>query len=141
MCPSRSDRLRRAMATERKILIADDEPAERELTAAEFQRVGFRVLTTENGTETIALATAEKPDAVILDLLMPGFNGFEVLNRLRQVTELSTMVVIIRSGKSYKPDIDKALELGADAYVVKPGDLEELVKLTINHIEKRARKV
>jgi len=129
------------MATERKILIADDEAAERELTAAEFQRVGFQVLTTENGTETIALATAEKPDAVILDLLMPGFNGFEVLNRLRQMTELSTMVVIIRSGKSYKPDIDKALELGADAYVVKPGDLEDLVKLTINHIERRARKV
>ncbi len=129
------------MATERKILIADDEAAERELTAAEFQRVGFQVLTTDNGTETLALATAEKPDAVILDLLMPGFNGFEVLNRLRQMTELSTMVVIIRSGKSYKPDIDKALELGADAYVVKPGDLEDLVKLTINHIERRARKV
>ena len=119
------------------VLIVDDDSAVRELCSVEFKRSGFEVLVAENGDEAIRVARQTHPEIVILDLIMPGSHGFEVLKTIRQSRDLSNTVVIIRSGKSYKPDIDKALELGADAYVVKPGDLEDLVRLASQHLEKR----
>ena len=120
-----------------KVLIVDDDSSVRELCSVEFQRSGFDVLLAEDGDEALRVASESRPEIVILDLIMPGSHGFEVLKTIRRTPELSSTVVIIRSGKSYKPDIDKALELGADAYVVKPGDLEELVRLAHQHLQKR----
>ena len=126
------------MNTDRKILVVDDEAAERDIIALEFKMNGFRVFTSSGGREAITLATKERPDAIILDLLMPGVNGYDVLARLRKSEEFSNTAIIVRSGKAYKADIDKALQMGADAYVTKPGELDELVRLTHEHIAKRA---
>lgn len=126
------------MNTERKILVVDDEAAERDIIALEFKMNGFRVFTSAGGRDAILQASRERPDAIILDLLMPGVNGYDVLARLRKSEEFSNTAIIVRSGKAYKPDIDKALQMGADAYITKPGELEELVRLTHEHIAKRA---
>lgn len=125
------------MSTDRKVLVVDDELAERDIIAMEFRMNGFHVSTAGGGRDAITLASKEKPDAIILDLLMPGINGFDVLGRLRKSDDFSKTAIIVRSGKAYKPDIDKALEMGADAYVTKPGELEELVRLAHEHITKR----
>jgi DNA-binding response OmpR family regulator len=122
---------------ERKVLIVDDEEAERDIIAMEFRMNGFQVLTSGGGRDAISQATRERPDAIILDLLMPGLNGFDVLARLRKSEGFAKTAIIVRSGKSYKPDIDKALEMGADAYITKPGELEELIRMTQELITKR----
>ena len=130
---------RTQMNTARKILIVDDEAAERDIIAMEFRMNGFHVSTAGGGRDAIAQVSKDRPDAIILDLLMPGINGFDVLARLRKSADFAKTAIIIRSGKSYKSDIDKALQMGADAYVTKPGELDELIRLTREQITKRAR--
>jgi DNA-binding response OmpR family regulator len=125
------------MNNDRKVLVVDDETAERDIIAMEFRMNGFQVLTSGDGKDAISQASKEKPDAIILDLLMPGINGYDVLARLRKSDDFAKTAIIVRSGKAYKRDIDKALEMGADAYVVKPGELEDLIRLTREHITKR----
>jgi DNA-binding response OmpR family regulator len=127
------------MNTERRILVVDDEAAERDILALEFKMNGFRVYTSGGGRDAISQASKERPDAIILDLLMPGINGYDVLANLRKSEEFARTAIIVRSGKAYKPDIDRALHMGADAYITKPGELEELVRLTHEHIAKRAQ--
>jgi DNA-binding response OmpR family regulator len=125
--------------TERKVLVVDDEVAERDIIALEFKMNGFRVSTAGGGRDAISQASRERPDAIILDLLMPGVNGFDVIARLRKSDDFAETAIIVRSGKSFKPDIDKALQMGADAYVTKPGELDELVRLTREAITKRTQ--
>lgn len=120
-----------------KVLVVDDEVSVRELTSMEFRRRGFSTITAGNGEDAIWLAKTEKPQVVILDLIMPGLHGFEVLRTLRSLPDLDRPVVIVQSAKSYKPDIDKALEMGADAYVIKPGNSSDLVDLALKHLEMR----
>jgi len=122
---------------DRKVLIVDDEAAERDIIAMEFRMNGYTATTAASGRDAIAQASKLRPNAIILDLLMPGINGFDVLARLRKSNEFAKTAIIIRSGKAYKPDADKALEMGADAYITKPGELEELIRLTGEHIAKR----
>lgn len=119
------------------VLVVDDEESLRTIVAQSFKERGYAVLTADNGTDGLELATQQRPDIVILDLLMPGLLGFEVCCRIREDKNLAHTVVIITSAKSYKPDIDKAMELGADAYVVKPADVDELMKLAEERFAKR----
>ena len=125
------------MTSNRKVLVVDDEVAERDIIAMEFRMNGFHVSTAGGGRDAISQASKERPDAIILDLLMPGINGFDVLAKLRKSDDFSKTAIIVRSGKAYRPDIEKALEMGADAYVIKPGELEDLIRLTQEHITKR----
>lgn len=122
-----------------KVLVVDDEESLRTIVAQSFRERGYAVLTADNGTDGLNLATTERPDIVILDLLMPGMLGFEVCKRIREDSNLKRTVVIITSAKSYKPDIDKAKELGADAFVVKPADVDELITLAHEHLAKRTQ--
>ena len=69
---------------------------------------------------------------------MEGLHGFEVCKMLRANSNLRRTAIIVTSGKSYKPDIDKAMQLGADAYVVKPFLPKELLEIAIQHMNKRA---
>lgn len=122
-----------------KVLVVDDEESLRTIIAHSFKERGYSVLTADNGTDGLTLARTERPDIVILDLLMPGMLGFEVCKRIREDSNLNRTVVIVTSAKSYKPDIDKANELGADAFVVKPADVDELITLALEHLAKRSQ--
>jgi DNA-binding response OmpR family regulator len=100
---------------------------------------GFTVLEADNGLDGLTVAEAEKPELILLDLIMPGMHGFAVCKQLRENPALDKSTIIITSSKSYKPDIDKALELGADAYVIKPVEFEELFQIANEKMEQRLR--
>jgi len=120
----------------KKLLIIDDEELIRKMVALWFEREGFFVLTADNGTEGLRLAIQEKPDVVLLDIMMPGLHGFEVCRKIREQPQLSNTIVIMTSGKSYKPDIDKAKELGANDYLIKPTDAGNLLSVVNRHLAK-----
>lgn len=119
-------------------LIVDDEDSLRKLMVMRFEQEGFRVLSAGNGNDGWTLAEKEKPDVVILDIIMPGLHGFEVLQRIRQNPMLDQTVVVMTSAKSYKPDIEAAKKMGADDYCIKPADFDELVATVANHLKLRA---
>ena len=90
-----------------------------------------------DGLSALNRVSVEVYDLILLDLVMPGLLGFEVCKALRENPEFSQTPIIVMSAKSYKPDIDKAKALGADAYVVKPVDMEELLRIAKEHLNKR----
>ena len=100
---------------------------------------GFTVLEADNGLDGLTVAETEKPELILLDLIMPGMHGFAVCKQLRENPALDKSTIIITSSKSYKPDIDKALELGADAYIIKPVEFDELFQIATENMEQRLR--
>jgi two-component system, OmpR family, alkaline phosphatase synthesis response regulator PhoP len=121
-----------------KVLIVDDEDFFRALVAGGFEREGFTVLQVDNGADAVEVASTELPELILLDLVMPRLLGFEVCQMLRNDQRFIHTAIIIMSAKSYKPDMDKAAELGADAYVVKPFDFRDLMDVVREHMNKRA---
>ncbi len=107
------------------ILVADDAPSIVELVRLYLANDGFKVLSASDGDEALKLARTEKPDLLVLDLMLPKVDGFEVCRRLRQSNE--DLPIIILTARD--DDIDKivGLELGADDYVTKPFNPRELV--------------
>jgi len=111
----------------KKVLIADDEP--NIVISLEFllQREGFDVLVAVDGEEALAKARADKPDLVLLDVMMPKMNGFDVCQALRADAQLAGMRIVMLTAKGRETEVSKGLGLGADAYVTKPFSTKELV--------------
>ncbi len=107
----------------RMILAVDDEPAILRLVRATLQAAGYAVITAERGEEALAALEAERPDIVILDLMMPGMDGFETLRRIRSESQVPVIMLTARAG-----DADKlrGLQGGADDYLTKPFNPDEL---------------
>lgn len=120
-----------------KVLIVDDEDFFRNLVATGFEREGFSVLQADNGEDAIEVAGTELPELILLDIVMPRLLGFEVCQRLRKDKRFTKTAIIVMSAKAYKPDMDKAAELGADGYVVKPFDFEDLLSVARENMNKR----
>jgi DNA-binding response OmpR family regulator len=120
-----------------KVLIVDDEDFFRTIVANGFEREGFAVLQADNGEDAVEVASTELPELILLDLVMPRLLGFEVCQMLRKDQRFAHTAIIIMSAKSYKPDMDKAAELGADAYVVKPFEFSELMTVARDNMNKR----
>ena len=116
-----------ALVTGESLLVIDNDEGFLELLSFVFRSHGFTVHTAQQGTAGIALAQAHRPAVIICDIMMDDMHGFEVLRSLREDPDLARTTVIMISAKSYKPDIDRAREMGADDYVVKPFYPEELV--------------
>jgi phosphoribosyl 1,2-cyclic phosphodiesterase/CheY-like chemotaxis protein len=109
------------------VLIIENDPSTRDLFSVLFQRAGFTVYAAPDGAEGLTLAAAHKPDVIICDLLMERMDGFQVVQAIRANPELARATIIVVSAKSYRPDIVRARELGADDYLVKPIVLDELL--------------
>jgi DNA-binding response OmpR family regulator len=111
----------------KKILIADDEP--NIVISLEFllRREGFNVLVAVDGEEALTKARAERPDLVLLDVMMPKMNGFDVCQALRADPELASMRILMLTAKGRETEVNKGLGLGADAYVTKPFSTKDLV--------------
>lgn len=120
-----------------RVLIVDDEDFFRKMIVMGFERDGFTVFQADNGEDAVKIAVQELPELVLLDLVMPRLLGFEVCQILRNDPRFSKIAIIIMSAKSYKPDMDKAAELGADAYIVKPFELADLLKTARENMDKR----
>ena len=107
-----------------RVLIVDDEPRILKFLDLKLKASGYEVLTANNGLEALTMVQAEEPDLLVLDVIMPGMDGFETL---KQVRALSAMPVIILSAKESNVDKIKGLKLGADDYLAKPFNPDELV--------------
>ncbi len=105
------------------ILVVDDDPKILRLLRVELTAQGFQVLVAERGRDALDLVERQRPDLVILDIIMPGMDGLEVLRRLR---ESSGLPVILLTAKGSDTDKIIGLELGADDYLAKPFNPEEL---------------
>jgi phosphoribosyl 1,2-cyclic phosphodiesterase/ActR/RegA family two-component response regulator len=109
------------------LVVIDNDEGLLELLSFVFGRQGFRVFTARDGSAGIDLARTHRPSVIICDIIMDDLHGFEVLRRLRTDPELARAVVVMISAKSYRADIERAREMGADDYVVKPFDPADLV--------------
>jgi len=113
----------------RRVLLAEDDRFLRKAAGAMLRRQGFMVLTAEDGEEALRVARAEIPDLILLDLIMPKIQGFEVLKALKDDPNTSTIPVIILSNLGQESDSKAAREMGALDYWVKANlALEELVR-------------
>ncbi len=109
-----------------RILVVDDEPDITALVAYHLARAGYRVSTAGNGQDAIKAAREERPDVVVLDLMLPGVSGYEVLRELRQREETREVGVILLTARREEIDRIKGLSLGADDYLTKPFSPQEL---------------
>jgi two-component system alkaline phosphatase synthesis response regulator PhoP len=107
------------MAKER-VLVVDDEEDILELLSVNLSREGLEVLRAENGEDAVSIAAAEKPDLVILDLMLPGVDGLTVCKMMKGSSLTKNIPIIMLTAKGQEADIVKGLEHGADDYVTKP---------------------
>ena len=111
--------------TEARLLVVDDEPNILELLSASLRFAGFDVVTATNGEDALAQADATSPDLVVLDVMMPGLNGFDVARALRRGG--NRVPVVFLTAKDSTEDRVEGLTIGGDDYVTKPFSLEEVV--------------
>ncbi len=115
----------------RKILIIEDDKFLRELIIRKLVNEGYQTIEAVDGEEGVRTAKAEKPDLILLDLILPGIDGFEALARIRKDQETANLPVIILSNLGQKEDIERGLKLGATDYLIKahfsPGEIIEKI--------------
>lgn len=119
-----------------KILIVDDEPRYVRLMEANLLTEGYQVIPAYNGQEALNIVTGQKPDLVILDVMMPVLDGFTVCERIR---EFSSLPIIMVTAKGEERDRVRGLDLGADDYIVKPFSATELLA-RVRAVLRRAQK-
>ena len=112
-----------------RILLAEDDRILRKAATARLRQHGFTILTAEDGEEALRLARAEAPDLVLLDLIMPKMQGFEVLRALKADPATASIPVVVLSNLGQEHDVTQTSEAGAVAYLVKANlSLDELVQ-------------
>jgi two-component system, OmpR family, phosphate regulon response regulator PhoB len=114
-------------AVSQRVLVVDDEPDITALVAYHLAKEGYRVSTAANGTEALRAAREERPDLVVLDLMLPGHSGYDVLAELRRREETRDVGVLLLTARKEEADRIKGLTLGADDYLAKPFSPRELV--------------
>ena len=114
-----------------KVLIVDDEPHIRSLilqTLEELEDDGVELSTADNGQDALELIKADKPRLVFLDVMMPKMNGFDVCHAVKNDTGLTDVYIVMLTAKGQEIDRQKGEEVGADIYMTKPFDPDELLE-------------
>lgn len=119
----------------RKVLVVDDEEHIRRILKFQLEKNGYQVITAENGEEALKSVRRSMPDLILLDLMMPKIDGFEVCKQLRSDFQTSQIPIIMLTAKSDLPDKIKGLQGGANDYLVKPYSNEELLLRVHNVLE------
>ncbi|MCD6549996.1 response regulator [bacterium] len=118
-----------------KILIVEDDKFLRDLLARKLIKEGYEISVAVDGEEALRKVKEEKPNLILLDLILPGIGGFDVLAQIKKDAELAEIPVIILSNLGQKDDIEKGLKLGAMDYLIKahfaPGEIIEKIKKVI----------
>ncbi|OGR44746.1 MAG: hypothetical protein A2X35_05455 [Elusimicrobia bacterium GWA2_61_42] len=109
-----------------KVLVVDDEPDYLQIAARIAARAGCAVFTAATALEGVALASAQKPDMILLDVGLPDISGFEAARRIRKVPALAAVPIIFFTVRSELDMVAEGLKLGAAGYVLKPFDPDEL---------------
>lgn len=103
-----------------KILVAEDEKDIRRLVVFTLQRAGYEILEASDGREALRLATENQPNLILLDIMMPFMNGYEVCQKLRERPELKDTPIVLLTAKAQNYEIAQGLEAGATDYLIKP---------------------
>ena len=117
-----------------KVLLVEDDVALRDIYSARFMAEDFDVVTASDGEMALTQAVKERPDLIILDVMMPKISGFDVLDILRATPETKTTKVIMMTALSQNSDIEKGKSLGADEYLVKS-------QVTLTDVIEKAKEV
>ncbi len=119
----------------KKILIIEDDKFLRELITQKLIKEDFEVSEAVDGEEGIRKIKEEKPDLILLDLILPGIDGFEVLSQMKKELTLASIPVIILSNLGQKDDVEKGLKMGAVDYLIKahftPGEIIDKIKAVL----------
>lgn len=110
-----------------RVLVVDDEPDIVALVVYHLAKAGYRVSSASTGPDAVALARRERPDLIVLDLMLPGMSGFDVLRDIRAADETRNIAVLMLTARKDEPDRIKGLSLGADDYLTKPFSPQELI--------------
>jgi len=123
------------MEPKRRVLIVDDEP--NIVLSLEFllRQQGYEVTVARDGEEALAAAAAQRPDLVVLDVMLPGLDGFEVCRRLRERSELAGLKILLLTARGRDVDRVRGLDEGADAYMSKPFSTRELMTAVAELLE------
>jgi DNA-binding response OmpR family regulator len=115
-----------------KILIVEDDKFLRELISQKILKEGYQAVEAINGEEGVSKAKEEKPDLMLLDLILPGIDGFEVLRQVKESADTASIPVIILSNLGQKDDVERGMKLGAADYLIKahftPGEILAKIK-------------
>jgi DNA-binding response OmpR family regulator len=109
-----------------KILLAEDEKQIADMISFKLGNGGHQIVHAQDGEQAMTMAVRERPDLILLDAMMPGLNGFEVLRRLKEDVSLRSIPVIMVTAKGHERDVLNGLRGGAVDYIVKPFSLKEL---------------
>lgn len=115
------------MDTQRTIMVVDDNPDIITIVKTILEGKGYRVMSASSGQELLNMLNGQKPDLIILDIMMPEMDGLEVLSRLKGVTETASIPVILLTAKVQYEDVLGGYKLGADYYITKPFTSTQLV--------------
>ncbi len=111
----------------RKIILAEDEPQIARLIEFKLRKEGYSVTWKENGEEALKAINEDKPDLIILDIMMPVMGGYEVLRRVKEDENLKSVPVIMLTARGQEKDVVKGIDLGAEDYITKPFHPAELL--------------
>ena len=112
----------------RKILIVDDSPTERHVLNDMLTKAGYEVVTSDNGEDAILKAKSQKPDLILMDVVMPGLNGFQATRAISRDPETRAIPIILCTSKSQETDKIWGMRQGARDYIVKPVNRDELLE-------------
>ena len=123
--------------SKRSVLVVDDNEDIRHLLTLVLENAGFTVLTGIDGPDGLSKTKSAKPDLILLDAMMPGLTGFEVLEQIRKDrdSKINSIPILMLTSRSSVEDIDMAIDLGATSYVVKPFRPEKLIQKVISIFE------
>jgi CheY-like chemotaxis protein len=111
-----------------RVLVAEDAQDVRNLIAAHLKRSGHEVLLAGDGGQAFEIAVDEQPDLAIVDIMMPGLNGYELIEKLRQIPQTQELPIIVLTARAGGADKAHAYRVGADAFIQKPFELQRLTK-------------
>jgi two-component system alkaline phosphatase synthesis response regulator PhoP len=112
---------------DKKILVIEDDPATLRLVDYSLRHEGYQVFTASNGLEGIRKAHDDAPDLIILDVMLPGIDGYEICHRLRSEPDTAQLPILMFSAKAQEIDKDTGLKVGADEYLSKPAAPADIV--------------
>ena len=117
------------------VLAVDDIPLNLLLVQKMLSRFNFRLRTAANGQQALDAVAAEKPDLILLDLMMPGIDGFEVIRRLREDPATADIQIVILSALNSNEDVVKGFNMGANDFIMKPIIMEKLLTCVITQMQ------
>ncbi|MBP5566206.1 MAG: response regulator [Bacteroidales bacterium] len=117
------------------VLAVDDIPLNLLLVQKMLTRFNFRIRTASGGQQALDAVAAEKPDLILLDLMMPGIDGFEVIRRLRENPDTAGIRIVILSALNSNEDVVKGFNVGADDFIMKPIIMEKLLTCVVTQLQ------